>query len=899
MATLEEIDLSNLREPAAYFDLIEVVGNGTYGQVYKGRHRRTGQLAAIKIMSVTEDEEEEIKLEINVLRKYSNHLNIARYYGAFIKKGAPNAQEDQLWLVMEFCGAGSVTDLVKATKSRSLKEDWIAYICREVLNGVNHLHYNHVIHRDIKGQNILLTENAEVKLVDFGVSAQLDRTVGRRNTFIGTPYWMAPEVIVCDEQPDATYDNRCDMWSIGITAIEMAESQPPLCDMHPMRALFLIPRSEPPKLKSRKSWTKKFRDFVTVCVIKDYLQRPTAEQLLQHDFIRGSRSQDRKIRIEIKDFIDRARRRRGLSDTDEDFSEGDEFDLAAMIQEEERGDTLVDEAPGATLRRNLTMMQGGEPSPVEKEFSHSVFDEDEGQNTIRRSYGEDTPPQRSPSPMIDTPEPTLPDVASLKSADQSEAESEDDYDDGTLQHPRTKNPPYEHFDTLNRLVENLQAHDIEQHSGIRSKASLQDEDSESSNTSIELIGQRQNLPDVLPQQRPYYSPHDRVRDSSIRDSMASSIGNISTASSESAEERKRIKKLSVASNASRRTLASDVNVNVTPERSLSKDASDLPEIRKYRHKFRSEILCGALWGVNLLVGTENGLYLLDRSGNGRVFPLITRRRFKQIDVLETLNVLVTVSGKYDKLRIYYLSWLKNKIVKGDEADRLKQRDYTTVGEFDGCTHYKLVNFHRIKFLAIAVGNAIEVYAWAPKPYHKFMAFKSFRNLSQKPSMVNMAIQTDSSKLRVIYASESGFYGVDLDSASVYDIHVPRNGEFINAHAIVPLPSSNGRVILLCYDDEGAYFSTSGRQVKDATIRWGEPPYSVAHVGSGQIMGWGEKAIEVRSLETGLLDGVFTHKRAQQFRFLCERNEKVFFASTGTSDSKVYHMTLSSTFKNFK
>jgi len=299
-------------------------------------------------------------------------------------------------------------------------------------------------------------------------------------------------------------------------------------------------------------------------------------------------------------------------------------------------------------------MQGGEPSPVEKEFSHSVFDEDEGQNTIRRSYGEDTPPQRSPSPMIDTPEPTLPDVASLKSADQSEAESEDDYDDGTLQHPRTKNPPYEHFDTLNRLVENLQAHDIEQHSGIRSKASLQDEDSESSNTSIELIGQRQNLPDVLPQQRPYYSPHDRVRDSSIRDSMASSIGNISTASSESAEERKRIKKLSVASNASRRTLASDVNVNVTPERSLSKDASDLPEIRKYRHKFRSEILCGALWGVNLLVGTENGLYLLDRSGNGRVFPLITRRRFKQIDVLETLNVLVTVSGKYDKLRIYYL-----------------------------------------------------------------------------------------------------------------------------------------------------------------------------------------------------------------------------------------------------
>uniref|UniRef100_A0A182SIQ6 Protein kinase domain-containing protein n=1 Tax=Anopheles maculatus TaxID=74869 RepID=A0A182SIQ6_9DIPT len=206
-------------------------------------------------MDVTEEEEEEIKLEINVLKKYSNHRNIATYYGAFIKK-TPAGKDDQLWLVMEYCGAGSVTDLVKSTKGQSLKEEWIAYICREILRGLSYLHTNKVIHRDIKGQNVLLTDNAEVKLVDFGVSAQLDKTIGRRNTFIGTPYWMAPEVIACDENRDATYDNRSDLWSLGITALEMAESQPPLCDLHPMRALFLIPRNPPPRMKSKK-WCKK------------------------------------------------------------------------------------------------------------------------------------------------------------------------------------------------------------------------------------------------------------------------------------------------------------------------------------------------------------------------------------------------------------------------------------------------------------------------------------------------------------------------------------------------------------------------------------------------------------------------------------------------------------------
>ncbi|XP_046807245.1 misshapen-like kinase 1 isoform X2 [Lucilia cuprina] len=353
--SLDDIDLAALRDPAGIFELIEVVGNGTYGQVYKGRHTKTGQLAAIKVMDVTEDEEEEIKLEINVLKKYSNHRNIATYYGAFIKKSPPG-KDDQLWLVMEYCGAGSVTDLVKSTKGQSLKEEWIAYICREILRGLAYLHSNKVIHRDIKGQNVLLTDNAEVKLVDFGVSAQLDRTIGRRNTFIGTPYWMAPEVIACDENPEATYDNRSDLWSLGITALEMAESQPPLCDLHPMRALFLIPRNSPPRLKSNRKWSKKFQSFIDTVLVKDYHQRPYTEQLLKHAFIKDQPT-DRQVRIQLKDHIDRCKKRKQEKEREDyRYSGSDNDDDEPQIAGEP---SSIIQAPGDTLRRNFQQIQEG------------------------------------------------------------------------------------------------------------------------------------------------------------------------------------------------------------------------------------------------------------------------------------------------------------------------------------------------------------------------------------------------------------------------------------------------------------------------------------------------------------------------------------------------------------
>ncbi|XP_058249323.1 mitogen-activated protein kinase kinase kinase kinase 4 isoform X5 [Hemibagrus wyckioides] len=1393
--SLVDIDLASLRDPAGIFELVEVVGNGTYGQVYKGRHVKTGQLAAIKVMDVTEDEEEEIKLEINMLKKYSHHRNIATYYGAFIKKSPPG-HDDQLWLVMEFCGAGSITDLVKNTKGNWLKEDWIAYISREILRGLAHLHAHHVIHRDIKGQNVLLTENAEVKLVDFGVSAQLDRTVGRRNTFIGTPYWMAPEVIACDENPDATYDYRSDLWSCGITAIEMAEGAPPLCDMHPMRALFLIPRNPPPRLKSKK-WSKKFFNFIESCLVKNYTQRPTTEQLLKHPFIRDQPN-ERQVRIQLKDHIDRTRKKRGEKDeTEYEYSGSEEEEEEAPEQEGEPS-SIVNVPGESTLRRDFIRLQQENKERSEalrrqqllqeqqlreqEEYKRQLLAErqkrieqqkeqrrrleeqqrreremrrqqereqrrreqeekrrleeierrrkeeeerrraeeekrraDREQEYIRRQLEEEQrhleilqqqllheqamllefkwreleeqrqaerlqrqlqqeqayllslqqaknlqqqQPQAQASTADKSRNPTQPLSSAQRSkipqqqqplSEKSRKAPVEQHQDKSKNQPltsheksripqlqqsaveRTKTPPLPQASTPDRSripqpqqcaqekkqipqpqqvpSEKDPPQDQTRRSSIPQAVPPAQDQGQANQTPLsdsqcpapdsepireaderhrrnvqgspQAAGAQKQPPAVPPRAETYSNgsasesaqpamhrpvepqvqwsqvaalksgsaappsishshsfsesapslghvhaqqhppcpeppphsheepprvpvrttsrspvlsrrdaPHqggtpqsnlpaqrnigsnadprllwERVERMAPRPSSSSSSGSSSTSSNSNtgsgerfrprtssksegsqqwpeqaakkAEEKKDIarpgrpvdltalakelravedvrpphkvtdyssssddsgttddeddeevdqeggeestsgpedsrggsSRLSNGETESVKTMVvhedgDDASstpckdstlvvrqsqsatmqkhkssssftpfidprlLQISPstgsalnnvgysndarlQEALRQDASrkgsvvnvnpvntrpqsDTPEIRKYKKRFNSEILCAALWGVNLLVGTESGLMLLDRSGQGKVYPLINRRRFQQMDVLEGLNVLVTISGKKNKLRVYYLSWLRNKILHNDPEVEKKQ-GWTTVGDLEGCVHYKVVKYERIKFLVLALKNSVEVYAWAPKPYHKFMAFKSFGDLVHKPLLVDLTVE-EGQRLKVIYGSCSGFHAVDVDSGAVYDIYLPTHIQTsIQSHAIIILPNTDGIELLVCYEDEGVYVNTYGRITKDVVLQWGEMPTSVAYIRSNQIMGWGEKAIEIRSVETGHLDGVFMHKRAQRLKFLCERNDKVFFASVRSGgSSQVYFMTLGRT-----
>ncbi|XP_057643828.1 myosin-IIIa [Chionomys nivalis] len=302
--TGKTIIFDNFPDPSDTWEITETIGKGTYGKVFKVLNKKNGQKAAVKILDPIHDIDEEIEAEYNILRTLSDHPNVVRFYGIYFKKDKING--DKLWLVLELCNGGSVTELVKGLLKRGerMSEPIIAYILHEALMGLQHLHINKTIHRDVKGNNILLTAEGGVKLVDFGVSAQLSSTRHRLNTSVGTPFWMAPEVIACEQQLDTTYDARCDTWSLGITAIELGDGDPPLAELHPMRALFKIPRNPPPKLRQPELWSAEFNDFISKCLTKDYEKRPTVSDLLKHQFITQIEGKDAMLQKQLMEFID-------------------------------------------------------------------------------------------------------------------------------------------------------------------------------------------------------------------------------------------------------------------------------------------------------------------------------------------------------------------------------------------------------------------------------------------------------------------------------------------------------------------------------------------------------------------------------------------------------------------
>ncbi|XP_007938059.1 STE20-like serine/threonine-protein kinase [Orycteropus afer afer] len=263
--------------PEEFWEIIGELGDGAFGKVYKAQNKETNVLAAAKVIDTKSEEElEDYMVEIDILAS-CDHPNIVKLLDAFYF-------ENNLWILIEFCAGGAV-DAVMLELERPLTESQIQVVCKQTLEALNYLHDNKIIHRDLKAGNILFTLDGDIKLADFGVSAKNTRTIQRRDSFIGTPYWMAPEVVMCETSKDRPYDYKADVWSLGITLIEMAEIEPPHHELNPMRVLLKIAKSEPPTLAQPSRWSSNFKDFLKKCLEKNVDARWNTSQLLQHPFV--------------------------------------------------------------------------------------------------------------------------------------------------------------------------------------------------------------------------------------------------------------------------------------------------------------------------------------------------------------------------------------------------------------------------------------------------------------------------------------------------------------------------------------------------------------------------------------------------------------------------------------
>uniref|UniRef100_A0A8C7E3H2 non-specific serine/threonine protein kinase n=1 Tax=Naja naja TaxID=35670 RepID=A0A8C7E3H2_NAJNA len=350
--------------PEDFWEIIGELGDGAFGKVFKAQNKETKVLAAAKVIDTKSEEElEDYMVEIDILAS-CDHPNIVKLLDAFY-------YENNLWVSVCFCSQLYYAFL--AELERPLTEPQIRVVCRQTLEALHYLHENKIIHRDLKAGNILFTLDGDIKLADFGVSAKNTRTIQRRDSFIGTPYWMAPEVVMCETSKDRPYDYKADVWSLGVTLIEMAEIEPPHHELNPMRVLLKIAKSEPPSLAQPSKWSADFKDFLKKCLEKNVDARWNITELLQHPFVtvtsnKPIRELIAEAKAEVTEEVEDGK--------DEDEEEESENSLQLPANKRASSDLSIASSEEDKLSQNASMLESVserlERSSMEETSSNTI-----------------------------------------------------------------------------------------------------------------------------------------------------------------------------------------------------------------------------------------------------------------------------------------------------------------------------------------------------------------------------------------------------------------------------------------------------------------------------------------------------------------------------------------------
>lgn len=630
--------LLQIESPRGKVELVETIGKGNYGYVYKGKLTDTQEMTAVKVVYLKEDELRETLLEMEILRA-CNHKNITRFMGLFLK-GL------DLWICMELCTGGALDSMYRAI-CKNFNEDQISSILYDTLVGLDYLHSKvGLIHRDIKAGNILLSEEGECKLADFGVSAKLNKIGGRARTFIGTPYWMAPEVIATDPQRNnsrASYDCKADIWSIGITAIEIAEKNPPLSDIHPMRALQLIPNQNL-YFARPKNWSKVFQDFVTQCLDRNPETRPSASALLNHPFLARSSTLPRATIVSDlvrKARIAREKRKQGYSD----WNDSDDDDN------------------------------------INNEKKHNV-----PQNIINEtmSLARQAQKQYQQGPNVPLPQAPLPSLPSIPSSPVNDNPSQIPNSFGISAIPIAKPKLGNSLNNSGQTIVSSSQDNLDPN------ISLAQLEGQKSSTKPAQVPITSSVPNAQKSHPPPHALHQyQPSNNSVSNNKKqdSSFGISSLSLQTSQYTIPGTSQSTFAFNAASKgvyaydvqPLLETINNDTSPTRpgSQSSTRSYIPMNGRI---LESQAICAIPYNEvttsdvlddrYILIGTDRGLYFIDlyvasmdSSGtNHAMIPLIRGTRFKQIEIINDLNIMVALAGKHDHIRQYKLNSIRKLIL---------------------------------------------------------------------------------------------------------------------------------------------------------------------------------------------------------------------------------------------